>query len=267
MCDILIDTLKDGLKLLPFLFFSFLVIELFEHKFSKKTKKIINKSGNPIIGSLLGVIPQCGFSVVATNLYVTRVISIGTLISIYLTTSDEMIPVLISNNVSFSTILTIIIIKIFIGMISGVIIDLFLRKKDGANYHICDSDKCHCESGIVVSTIKHTLKTLMIILIVTFILSICFDVFKIPISDKGNVFAPLLLSLFGFIPTCATSVLTTQLYVDNVLSLGSLISSLLTNSGVALIVLFKENDLKDTLKIMGILYLIGSICGIVINLI
>src|SRR5574344_2109670 len=126
MIDIILDTLIDGIKIIPFLFCAFLFIELIEHNLNKKTKKVIAKSGKygPIFGSILGMLPQCGFSVMATNLYVTRIITLGTLISIYLSTSDEMLPILLSHNVSGLVIIKILGIKVLVGMISGFIIDL-----------------------------------------------------------------------------------------------------------------------------------------------
>ena len=137
MKEIIIDTLIDTLKLVPFLFIAFLLIELFEHKFSKKSIKVVESSGKygPILGSILGIIPQCGFSVMATNLYVTRLITLGTLISICLSTSDEMLPILISEKAEFSLIIKILLIKLFIGMLAGFIIDkIFKVKKEKKNY-------------------------------------------------------------------------------------------------------------------------------------
>ena len=126
MKEIIFEAVLDGIKLVPFLFVAFLIIELFEHKFSKNQLKLVEKSGRfgPVIGSLLGMFPQCGFSVLATNLYITRIISLGTLIAIYLSTSDEMLPILLSENVEFSLILKILAIKFIVGMIFGFIIDL-----------------------------------------------------------------------------------------------------------------------------------------------
>lgn len=265
MLHVLEHTLKDGLKLFPFLFLSFLIIELLEHKFSNKTKNIISKSGNPITGSILGAIPQCGFSVVATNLYITRVITLGTLISIYLSTSDEMLPILISNNVEFALILKILLIKIIIGMLIGFIIDFVFRKKEAEKFSICDCDHCHCKESILISSLKHTIKTLIFILLITFIINFILEYYHIDI-DHINTFGPFLASLVGLIPNCASSVILTELYLNNVLSLGSMIAGLLTNSGIALIVLFRENDLKDNLKIVLILYLVGVLSGIIINL-
>ena len=131
MQEIILDTIFDCLKILPFLFIAFLIIEFFEHKLSNKTAKTIKKAGKfgPLIGSLLGALPQCGFSVLATNLYITRIISLGTLIAIYLSTSDEMLPILIAEKAPLNSILLLVSIKIIIGFICGFIIDLIIRKE------------------------------------------------------------------------------------------------------------------------------------------
>ena len=176
MKDIVLDTLLDALKILPFLFLAFLLIEFVEHKLNKKTQKIISKSDKfgPIIGSVLGLIPQCGFSVMATNLYVTRIVSLGTLISIYLSTSDEMIPILMSKGASLKKIAVILTIKLIVGMISGFVIDFILRKQKNKkiNYEICESEHCHCEKSILKSSIVHTLKILLFIDVFSFVLLI-----------------------------------------------------------------------------------------------
>jgi hypothetical protein len=126
----------DSIKLIPFLFIAFLIIEWIEHKLSKKSKNIISKSGKfgPVIGSLLGLIPQCGFSVIATNLYITRIISIGTLIAIYLSTSDEMLPILLSKQCPTKTIIIFLICKLLIGIFFGfIIIKVAFEKNIGMN--------------------------------------------------------------------------------------------------------------------------------------
>ena len=168
-------TLIHSIELLPFLLISFLIIELIEHKFSNKTKKIISKSGKlgPLVGSLLGALPQCGFSIISTNLYITRIISIGTLIAVYLSTSDEMLPILISNKADIKIILLIIGIKIVVGIIFGFIIDfLFSTKKNELNYDLCDKEHCDCEHGIIKSSLKHTSTIILFILVVSFILNL-----------------------------------------------------------------------------------------------
>ena len=148
MLDIIIETVVDNIKLFPFLFGAFLFIELLEHKFSHHTNDIIKKSGKfgPLLGAILGMFPQCGFSVMATNLYITRIISLGTLISVYLSTSDEMLPILLSRGAGMGIIFKILLIKVVIGMCSGFLIDLLYRNKkyDKNDYHICEEEHCHC---------------------------------------------------------------------------------------------------------------------------
>ncbi len=275
MLDVIVDTLLDGIKLIPFLFIAFLILELLEHKLSGKNKKIIEKSGKfgPIIGSMLGAFPQCGFSVAATNFYATRIITLGTLISIYLSTSDEMLPLLISEGVDIKLIIKVLGIKILIGMISGFIIDLIFRKKEKNHIHdFCEEEHCNCKNGVLISTIKHTLNITLFIIIISFILNTI--IYYVGEDTLGNlifrkkVLGPILSSLIGLIPNCASSVVITQLYLGNVISFGAMMSGLLTGSGVAILVLFKVNkNLKENLKILGLVYIIGVISGIIIELI
>ena len=147
MKDIIIETLMDSLKLLPFLFITFLIMEYFEHKMSNKSKNSIQKAGKlgPLLGGLLGAFPQCGFSVAATNFYTTRIISFGTLIAIYLSTSDEMLPILISEKADISLMIKLVGIKIIIGIIFGFIIDFILRKTQKKSVQIenfCHEEHC-----------------------------------------------------------------------------------------------------------------------------
>jgi len=277
MIHIIEHTLLEMLNLVPFLFIAFLLIELIEHKFSNKTKKIITKAGNagPLLGSLLGLFPQCGFSVMATNLYVTRIISLGTLIAIYLTTSDEMLPILISEQVELTVIIKLLGIKFIFGLIWGFIIDLILRKfdkKEKISYELCDDEHCHCEKGIFKSAIKHTLNTLVFIFIVTLLLNILMhtsgeeNLAKLFLKD--SIFGPFVSSIIGLIPNCGASVVITQLYLNNTISLGSAMAGLLTGSGVALVVLFKSNkNIKENLLILSLLYGLGVISGLIIDLI
>ena len=173
LLEILEDTSLDTLKLLPFLFITYLIMEYIEHKTSEKVKQTIQKSGKfgPILGGIVGIFPQCGFSVSATNLYAARVITLGTLISVYLTTSDEMLPILLSEAAPVTTILTILGIKLIIGIVAGFVIDAVIRltKKDKKEEQkieeICEHENCHCEEGIVVSAAKHTLSIFLFILL------------------------------------------------------------------------------------------------------
>ena len=276
MKEIIIDTLVDSLKLLPFLFVAFFIIELIEHKLDKKNKDLIAKNTKfgPTIGALLGLVAQCGFSVMATNLYVTRIISLGTLIAIYLSTSDEMIPILLADGSSFKTIALILSIKFIIGMLSGYFIDLFLikHKKPKEDYEICENEKCHCEKSLLVSSLIHTLKILVFLIIITFILNVLFEYVGndalTNIFMKNSIFGPFLTSLIGLIPNCGSSIIISKLYLEGMISLGATISGLLTGSGVALLVLFRTNkNLKENLLILMLVYLIGALSGIIIGLI
>ena len=268
----------DSIKLLPFLFIAFLIIELIEHKLSNKCKKVISKSGKygPILGSLLGLIPQCGFSVVATNLYITRIISLGTLISIYLSTSDEMLIILLSKNANVKTILPLLLVKFSIGMISGFLIDFILRnkKKKQETYSICEDEHCGCEheENLFKSSLIHTIKTFIFIFLATFLITYIFELFgeeylsKLLLKD--TIISPFITSLIGLIPNCASSVILTELYLSESINFASIISGLLTGSGVAILVLFKSNkNLKENLTILSLIYGIGVISGIIITLI
>ena len=274
MQEIILDTVLDTLKILPFLFIAFLIIEFFEHKLSKKTETTIKKAGKfgPLIGSLLGALPQCGFSVLATNLYITRIISLGTLIAIYLSTSDEMLPILIAEKAPMNNILLLVGIKIIIGLICGFIIDLIFKKETvKENFDICEHDHCDCEHGIFKPAIKHTIKTLVFIFIITFILNIAFHYIGKEniehIFDKTTIFTPFIASLIGLIPNCGASIVLTELYVSNILPLSSALAGLLANSGVALLILFNSNkNLKENVKIITILYSISVSVGLILKI-
>ena len=274
MIDVIMDTLLDAVKLIPFLFITFLLMEFFEHKTTNKNKNAIKKAGKfgPFIGALLGAFPQCGFSAAATNLYATRIISLGTLISIYLSTSDEMLPIFLSENVEISFIIKILLIKIAIGMFFGFLLDLLIRRKEETQVEdFCHNGHCHCEHGIIKSAIKHTISIVLFIIVIEFFLNIGFSYLgEDNISKlffKDSFFGPFVSSLIGLIPNCGASVVITELYLNNVITYSSMISGLLTGSGVGLLILFKTNkNKKDSLKILGLVYIIGVISGLIIQL-
>lgn len=274
MIDILLDTVIDTLKLIPFLFVAFLIIEFFEHKLNEKSRDVIKKSGKfgSFFGALLGLLPNCGFSAFATNLYVTRVISLGSLIAIYLSTSDEMLPLLIAEKVEFSLIFKILLIKFLTGLFFGIIIDLFIkRKNDRQDYHICCDDHCDCEHGIVKSAVIHTLKIISFIFIIVFILNTLFEYFNLEsffINNlKDSFYLSFITSLIGLLPNCGASVIITELYLKNVIGFPAMLSGLLTGSGVALLVLFKTNkNIKENFKIVSLIYVIGVFVGLLFYL-
>ena len=268
---VLEHSLLETLKLIPFLFISFIIMELIEHKLNNKKKlKKINKFG-PVAGATLGLIPQCGFSVVASTFYSARVITLGTLFSIYLATSDEMLPILIANKISSSVIVKILFIKFILGLFFGVLVDIIYRTKlnDNKINDICDDDDCHCEDSIVKSSVIHTIKIIFFIFLVNILLNFIIDVDVLTNFISNNrVFSPMITSIIGLIPNCASSVLITELYIENIISFGSCISGLLTGSGLGLLVLFKQNkNLKENILILFILVAFSSICGIILNVI
>ena len=270
MLHIFIHTILDLLKIVPFLFLAFLIMEILEHKVKKKNNVLKNKKFGPVIGSLLGVIPQCGFSVMATNLFSSKVITLGTLLAIYLSTSDEMFPLLISNGVSFKLIISILLIKVIVAIVFGYLIDLLFKKSQRKDFSICDNDNCHCDENLFKSSIIHTLKISFFILLTTLVLNILIHYIgedKIAsILLKDNFFGPFLASLVGLIPNCSASIILTELYLSNVITTGMLIGGLLTGSGVGLLVLFKTNkNLKENLIILLSLYGVGAIIGIIID--
>ena len=280
--EILKDTVIDSVKLIPFLFITYLIMEYIEHKTSEKVKEKIEKSGKfgPIIGGLVGIFPQCGFSVSATNLYATRVITLGTLIAVYLTTSDEMLPILLTEAVPLNTIFTILGIKLIIGIISGIIVDFVFSKiikhKEKEHEHIdefCEHEHCHChEDGIVKSAIKHSANIFLFIFVTTLIINCVINlVGEETISNvisNNFILGPIIAGLIGLIPNCASSVILTELFIENIISMPILITGVLVNAGVGTLVLFKTNkNVKENIQIIGLLYLIGILLGYILEII
>ena len=270
MIEILIDAMLDSLKLIPFLFVSFIIMELIEHKFNNKKKLAkINKFG-PLAGATLGIIPQCGFSALASNLYAARVITLGTLFSIYLSTSDEMLPILISSKVSSKIIFEILLIKFLLGLIFGMLVDLVYKRKQSTKEieKFCQHENCHCEDSVIKSSIIHTMKITFFILIINIFLNSIIDKSIIATFTQNNkIMSPIITSVIGLIPNCASSVIITQLYIEKVISFGSCISGLLAGSGVGGLILFKQNKrLKENILIVLTLIIFSSFCGIIFNL-
>ena len=260
MKEVLLDSLLDSLKLVPFLFLSFVIMELIEHKLTNTSRLAkMNKFG-PLAGSFLGIVPQCGFSALAS------------LFSVYLSTSDEMLPILISHHTNFKDIFLILLTKFTLGFIFGFLVDTIYQRKNKPSkeiHDICSEEHCHCsKNSIIKSSLIHTLKITFFILLVNIFLSSIIDKTLLTNFTKENIFlTPLIISIIGLIPNCASSVIITELYLDNVITFGSCISGLLSGSGIGLLVLFKQNHhYKENILILLSLVLISSICGIILNL-
>ena len=276
--DILLDTIIDSIRLLPFLFFTYILMEYLEHKMGLKARNILKTSEKtgPLWGAILGMLPQCGFCAAASNLYAGRIITVGTLVAIYLSTSDEMLPILISESVSYLFIIKILFIKVLVGMIAGYIIDFtVLRRNSFKNididiHHFCEHEHCHCGNGIVRPAIKHTLQIFSFIFIISFLLNAIIEVIGIQVISNSVLNKPilgeLLAGLIGLIPNCAASIVITQLFIDEIIPFGTMMSGLLVGAGVGILVLFKVNDNKvENIKVVASLYMIGVVTGIIIN--
>lgn len=274
MIEAVTDSFTDSVKLLPFLFLTYLVMECLEHNAGEKMQQKIRSAGRggPALGSILGVFPQCGFSTVASNLYAGRIITTGTLLAIFLSTSDEMLPIMISENVQVMVILKILAVKVAVAMLVGFLIDFIFRgrNKEMRIEHLCEQHHCHCENGIWKSALHHTVEIFLYILLISFVLNLLIawigeDVLGNLILNRP-VAGELVAALVGMIPNCASSVVVTQLYLNGVLSPGALTAGLLSGSGVGLLVLFRVNDdYRENLKILGLLYAAGVAGGMLVN--
>lgn len=272
MINVIADSFIDSVKLIPFLFVTYLIMECLEHKAGDKMQAIIRRAGKggPIIGGILGVFPQCGFSTAASNLYAGRIITVGTLMAVFLSTSDEMLPIMISENVGAQMIIRILALKVLVAALVGFAVDYIFRKsnKDIKIGHLCEQHHCHCENGIWKSALHHTAEIFLYILLVSLVLNwlialIGEDVLGGVILNRP-IIGTLIAGLVGFIPNCAASVIITQLYLRGVLGAGAMIAGLLTGTGVGFLVLIRVNDnRRENLTLAGLLYLTGVLAGIV----
>lgn len=279
MFEVIEDTLIDGVKLVPFLFITYLFMEILEHKMNNNLKEKIAKAGKtgPIWGGILGVIPQCGFSTAAASLYSGGIITVGTLIAVFMSTSDEMLPILISREVSVTTILRILGTKVVIAVISGLVaeyfyIKIFMKKEREPDIHIvCEEEHCHCEDGSFISAVKHTVKIAIYIILISFVLNLITHFWGIE-NIKGLFSAMPMLEQFlsalvGLIPNCASSVVITEFYLDGVISAGAMMAGLLVNAGVGMLVLFRLNrHIKQNLSIVVVMYILGVFWGVFIQI-
>lgn len=269
--------IEDSYFVIVVLFLTYLAMEALEHHTESKVRQWVQKAGRlgPAIGAAVGVVPQCGFSAAASNLYAGRVISMGTLIAIFLSTSDEMLPVMLSSQASAETILGILLVKVLVGMAAGFVIDFVCRSRQGEQVHIhdiCEQEHCDCEKGIFRSALKHTVQVGAFILLISFALNLILefmgeDVLAGLLLDRP-ILGPLVAGAVGLVPNCAASVVITQLYLEGLISMGSMLAGLLVGAGVGVLVLFRVNHhLTENLKIVGILYFVGVLTGIVTELI
>lgn len=278
MLDILLDAVLDTLKALPFLFGAYLLIEFLEHRASGKLTAALSKMGplGPIGGAVLGCVPQCGFSVAAANFYAGRLISPGALLAVFLATSDEALPILLSRPQAMPDLLRLLGVKLIAAAAFGLLTDLvckrFLKLRQDEPFHdLCDD--CDCEhEGVFKAALHHTIKIFLFLLLIN--LALGFAIYFVGEENisrlllSGSVFQPLLAALIGFIPNCAASVILTELYLAGSLSFGSAVAGLCTGAGLGLAVLFKTNrHPRENFALAGVLYVAAVVTGVACNLI
>lgn len=279
--EIIVHTLAhafaDCLRMLPFLFAAFLLIEGLEHYSGKHTAKIMEKVGKagPVAGAAAGCVPQCGFSVMAANLYAGGVISAGTLLAVFLATSDEAVLIILGNPDSAAVVGKLLAAKVVIAIAGGYAADLFFlkerpeeKKKAGI---LCEHCGCHDGHGrILLPALRHTFRLFVYLFLFTWILDFCVEIFGIQGLSRfllgDTVFQPLIAALIGLIPNCAASVILTELYLEQAISFASVVAGLCTGAGAGLLVLFKVNqNRKENGKIMIMLYLTAIVAGLLLQ--
>lgn len=278
----LYDAVIDTVKLIPFLFVTYLLMELLERKTGDKAADRLSKVGalGPVFGAAVGVVPQCGFSAAAASLFSGGVISVGTLIAVFLSTSDEMLPIFISEQVPVPTILKILGAKVLIGVVSGFAIDAFIkilhfRKEEKKIHDLCEDAHCGCEEdeegNVLHAALMHTLQITLFIFVITVVLTLAVEVFGAGAIEgfltSRPVVGVLIAALIGLIPNCAASVTITQMYLAGLLGAGQMMAGLLVSAGVGLLVLFRTNSrhLGENLKLLVLLYAVGVAWGLLIE--
>lgn len=279
--DLLLDTVIDCLKMLPILFLAYLLMELIERKAGERLNRIVANVGfaGPALGGLLGAVPQCGFSGAIAGFYAAGIVTLGTLLSVFLSTSDEMLPILLSSRIAISTIVKILLFKVIGGILAGFVIDAVLRlinrqrHTDSEHIHdFCEQENCDCEESIWISALKHTAKVMALIFGVSLALNIVFEFwgadFLRGIITSVPVLGEALLALIGLIPNCSASVLITNLYVESVITAPQMIAGLMANGGVGLLVLFRLNkNARANISITVLLYVCAVALGLLSGLV
>ena len=272
----LADAFFDSLNLFPFLLATYLLLEYLEQYSSNKSLNWVANSGKwgTVVGAFCGLLPQCGFAAAAANFYAAKIISMGTLIAVFLSTSDEMLPILISNAMPINSILLIVAIKFFIGLFFGLLCEiLFFQKNRKVDIEsLCKKEDCHCVgNGVLRPALYHALKITVFVCLITFCLNIfmavCGDDFWNNSVFKNRFFAPVAGALVGLFPNCSASIALSQMWVDGAISFGGLIAGLSSGAGVGMLVLFRVNDnKKDNIKIVAITYISAVIAGFVVEM-
>jgi hypothetical protein len=286
--NLIMDALVDTGKLLPLLAAIYFLVGFLEYRFGHRMENFVARfyTIGPVVGAILGCLPQCGFSVVAATLYVKRLISVGTVLAVFISTSDEAVPVLLSMPEKAGMVGALILLKVIIAVTFGMGVDLFLNRRKLKKHFVHDKDcvideHCGCCShnlsdrprrlqALFLHPLKHTIK----IFIFLFLLSVTLNFVIQAVGEErigvallnGTIFQPFLAALIGLIPNCFASVLLAEFYAKGAISFGAMVAGLCAGAGLGLLVLFKENkNFKDTFTVIGLLLIISIISGILIQ--
>lgn len=281
----------DTLELVPFLLLTYLAMEAIEHSASAHVQAAVERSGKagPVVGALLGALPQCGFSAMAATLYAGRVVTVGTLVAVILSTSDEMVPVFLAHQEPMGHMLAIMGAKVAVGLVVGLAVDAVLGARHRAGdghlhiHELCEREHCHCDEGdahghehghghgrwaIVRSALVHTVQVTFFIFVVTFVFGLVIEYVGQDalgtLLANHPVRATFVSALVGLIPNCGASVAITELYLDGVLAVGPMIAGLLASGGVGLLVLWRTNaDVRQNALVTVFIYAVSVLVGLV----
>ena len=272
----------DSVKMVPFLYLAYLLIEWLERHHGARIEQALAGGGRWgfVPGAVLGCVPQCGFSAVAANLYASRVITPGTVLAVFIATSDEAIPLMAAEPSQWLSLAGLIVCKTLFGMVGGALLDVPLRRVLPASLYggyagHADEVDCHEEheesSGIWLAALRHTVEIFLFILLFSLLIGLAFewigeDTITAALAGMG-VLQPMLTALVGLVPNCATSVLLAQLYMEGAISFGSLFAGLTAGAGVGLAVLWRVNpSWKQNLFMTGLLWALGAAAGMLLQI-
>lgn len=283
--DAVLDGLKDGLLTIPVLYIAYLLMELLERsqRLDESMMRRFSRKAGPVIGSVMGVIPQCGISTAAATLFSTGTITVGTMLAVFFATSDEMLPIMLSSlstsggSFTLGKILNVLAGKLVLAIVLGYLADLLLLKRinSAKNIHeLCERDECSCdeeEGNVFMAALIHTLKIAVMLVVVTILLNLAlsFTVTENLMNAVLNkpVIGELLLAVLGLIPNCSVSVVITRSYLSGIIGIGGLFAGLLSNAGMGLLVLLKDNkNTKENLIIIGYMVLMSFAAGTILSL-
>ena len=293
LSDWFLDAIVDSIHMLPFLFIIFVIIEIIEYFYAEKMTGLAkySKTAGPLFGSLAASFPQCGFSVIASTLYTNRLITKGTLLAVYLSTSDEAIPVILAEPSKIHLVVPLLLTKIIIAFIAGYFIDFIPAlndKKEPEQIENINEDKTQeyevqegcCrhhvnkkrKRDLFLHPLEHTFNVFIFILLITVMLN--YFIFRIGGEENlgryflhDSLLQPIVTAVIGLIPNCAVSIAITIMYLKGALGFGSVISGLSSGAGLGLLILIKRNrPVSDTVKIIALLLFISILSGLLIQL-